>query len=155
MNKPQSASGSKIARLSAARLSAVQAVYQMMTNDQSAKSVVDDYIIGGRLGQPVDGAAMVAPDRELFSRLVSGVGEKRVELEGFIRAAQEGKSKTVAEPLLQSILLCGTYELFAIRETDTPVIISDYLNVTHAFYDQGEAKLVNGILDKIRSAVRE
>jgi N utilization substance protein B len=39
-------------------------------------------------------------------------------------------------------------------DVDAPLIISDYLNVTHSFYDQGESKLVNAVLESVRVAVR-
>jgi N utilization substance protein B len=64
------------------------------------------------------------------------------------------KSVDSLEPLLQYILLSASYELMAHSDIDSPIIIADYLDVTHAFFDGGEAKLVNGILDRVKSAFR-
>ena len=54
-----------------------------------------------------------------------------------------------------SIMLCGAYELMVHSDIDAPIVISDYLHVTHAFYDQGEHALVNAVLDSIRQTLQE
>ena len=59
------------------------------------------------------------------------------------------------EALIYSILICGAAELLAHLDIDAPVIINEYLDVTHAFYDTGESKLVNGVLDAIAGKVRD
>lgn len=141
--------GSRKARNTAARLAAVQALYQMRGNDQTASSVVREYI-DFRLGEKIEGEAMVSPDKELFSALVTGVDNRRADLESMIEAAAGRK----VEALLNCILLCGAYELLAHSEIDAPLIISDYLHVTDAFYDQSEKKLVNAILDKLANNLR-
>lgn len=153
--------GSKIARMSAARLAAVQAVYQMKANDQSAEEVINEYK-RHRLGQPVEGHSMVVPDGVLFTGIVKGIMARERDLHSIIDACMtsQGQSKyshslESIEPLLGSILLCGAYELLAHHDVDPPIIISDYLDVTHAFYEGGEAKLVNGVLDRVRSSVRD
>lgn len=149
--KPQ---GSKKARATAARLAATQAVYQILANDQPAGAVISEYRLY-RLGKPVDGIDMVTPDPDLFQDIVEGAYNRMNELEGMIEFAlsKNGKKKP-SEPLLMSILLCGAWELLANQDVDAPVILSDYLNVTHAFYEQGESKLVNAILDGVKIAVR-
>jgi N utilization substance protein B len=139
------------ARFSAARLAAVQAVYQMMANSQRADSVIKEFRMR-RLGRPVEDEAMVSPDQTLFCTIVEGVENRRPDLDTLL-AGPEGKG--VREPLLQSVLLCGAWELMARHDLDAPVIIDDYLHVTHAFFDQGESRLVNGILDRVSKAVRD
>lgn len=154
-NAPQKKpEGSKKARAAAARLAGVQAVYQMLANDQSAESVISEYKLH-RIGNTLDGAEMVTPDGVLFQLVVQGVYDRMNALEDMIAAAlqKSGKSKP-AEPLLMAILLCGSFELLANLDVDAPLILSDYLNVTHAFYDQGESKLVNAILDSVKTAIR-
>ena len=149
--KPQ---GSKIARATAARLAAVQAVYQMLANNQSAQSVISEYRLH-RLGQAVDGVEMVTPDGVLFLKVVEGVYDRLNTREEMLGAAFQKSNKTrPSEPLLMAVLLCGAYELLMNTEVDAPVILSDYLNVTHAFYETGESKLVNALLDAIKKAVR-
>lgn len=58
------------------------------------------------------------------------------------------------EPLLQSILMCGICELLVHSDVDSPLIIDDYLNVAHAFYEPNQVRFVNGVLDSIASALR-
>lgn len=157
-NKKQ---GSKIARQTAARLAAVQAVYQMKANDQDAKSVISEFN-DHRMGESLEGQDMVLPDGALFADIINGVQSRYDDIKGVIDACLSGHSKTKAsgsldsmESLLGSVLLCGGFELLAHNETDAPIIISDYLEVTHAFYEGGEAKLVNGVLDNVNKTLRK
>ena len=151
--------GSPIARLTAARLAAVQAVYQMALNDQNAASVIGEFKLH-RLGKPVDGEDMVLADGILFEDIVRGLSHRMDDARGLLDAAlgkrgegQDGKVKGV-EPLLHSILICGTYELMAHGQYDAPLIISDYINISKSFYDDGGPKLVNAVLDSVNKAVR-
>ncbi|NCC22152.1 MAG: transcription antitermination protein NusB [Alphaproteobacteria bacterium] len=159
-NKP---SGSKKARFSAARLAAVQTIYQMKTGDQDAKSAARDFL-DHYAGMPVDGEIMLEPDPALYGKIVQGVDSRRSDLETILSASlaggAEGGSVDDAgpckslEPLLESIILCGLYEILAHHDIDAPVIISDYIYVTYAFYDRKEAGLVNAILDRSAGSLR-
>ena len=152
--------GSPIARLTAARLAAVQAVYQMVLNDeQTAAEVIGEFKLH-RLGKSVDGEDMVLADGVLFEDIVRGLSHRTDDARGLLTAAlgkrgegPDGKAKGV-EPLLHSILICGTYELMAHGQYDAPVIISDYINITKSFYDDGAPQLVNAALDSVNKAVR-
>lgn len=165
----RSGKGSKKARATAARLSAVQAVYQSIVREQSTKELVKEYM-AYRFGEPIDGEKPVLPDSALFSSILNNIEDRRTELENMvIHALSDNKDKhdtadqsdegaagaNRPEPLLFSILLCGAGELFSHPEIDAPIIISDYLNITHAFYDQGENKLVNAVLDRLQKALRD
>lgn len=162
---PAKPEGSQKARHTAARLAAVQGVYQMLANGQSAASVIVD-MKSLPPGDGLDDAGrMVTPDGALMAAIINGVEARKDDLAQLITGAQN-KRKSAAddtvltspspiEPLLKAVLLCGAYELLAHHETDVPLIITEYLDVTHAFYDQGESKLVNGILDKIGKNVRD
>lgn len=168
------------ARNSAARLLAVQAVYQMHKNDQSADAVIKE-LLEHRAGQDFegDGAVMVAPNEDHFMLVVRGVME-HIEQLGEMISLNRDKKHTLTpkkdenapqnaeeseeelpplhykrnEPLLQAIFLCGAFELMVLQAIDYPIIISDYMHVTHAFFEKGEAKLVNAMLDSIRKTVR-
>lgn len=144
------------AQAMAARLLAVQAIYQNQQNQKPVSALVKEYM-DHRAGMDVDGQTMVTPDGVLLKNIIEGVHARHKELAAIIDAhvkkSEEGKSRQT-EPLLLAILLAGTYELLAHQDTDFPVIINDYLNVTHAFYDKMEAGLVNGILDPIARQLR-
>ncbi|HNQ91942.1 MAG TPA: transcription antitermination factor NusB [Alphaproteobacteria bacterium] len=143
--------GSLKARKTAARLLAVQAVYQAVQNKISPSSLYDEYM-SFRRGMNVDDEQMVEADPQMFGSLLSGVTERWGDLQQIIspRVQQSGD----VEPLLTSILLCGTFELLAHTEIDKPIIISDYLDITSGFFSGNEPKLVNGILDAVAKELR-
>lgn len=149
--------GSQKARNSAARLLAVQTVYQMHKNDQDAESAIKEFL-EHRAGVDIDGdGEMVSPDADHYALIVRGVNEHQAQLNEMIalNRGEKGSNTQKTEPLLQAIFLCGAFELMVLQAIDAPVIISDYLHVAHAFYDEGEAKLVNALLDSIRKTVRD
>lgn len=141
---------------SAARLLAVQALYQASLNNQTAKSVVSEFL-AERMMQVVDGDAIAPADKQLFGKIVSGVEGRRNDLDGIIAAhlSKDGEAAKIPEKLLGSILLCGVYELMDHGEVDAPIIINDYVDVAHAFYEGGESKLVNGLLDRAAKNLRD
>lgn len=151
---PGKKSGSKIARRNAARLFAAQAVYQMIANEESAKSVARDFLTN-RVVERQREENLVSPDEPLFSMIVRGVGERKSDLEGIVSGARTNEKTRKDDLLLQSILLCGAFELLANNEADAFVIISSYVYVAHAFFDQNEPKLVNAMLDRIAKNVRD
>ena len=139
MRKP-----SKKAKLIAARLAAVQCIYEMALSSMTAKQAYDHYV-EALMGQDVEGDNYVPADLELLSDLIYGVSEKRDTLRDMVMGALNGKKP---EPLLQAILFCGIYELLDHNDVDTGIIINDYVNVAHGFYEQSEANLVNAVLDR-------
>ena len=152
-NKTKQKTGSQKARNSAARLLGVQAVYQMYKNDQDAKAVVKEYLIH-RIGMEVDGERMVSANEEHFAKLVQGVEEHFEQLSEMVKQNRT-KDSSKQEPLLHALLLSGAYELMMMPSIDYPIILSDYVHVAQAFFDDNESKLVNAVLDSIRKTVRE
>lgn len=145
---------SAIAQRSSARLMAVQAVYQSFTDDKDMHLIAEEYL-HYRAGMLVEGEKMIEPDRSLFLQIVQGISERRKDLNDLIDANhRKDATKGSLELLLQSILLCGSYELIAHVKIDAPVIINDYVEVTRAFYRGGEPKLINAILDSIAKTIR-
>ena len=69
------------------------------------------------------------------------------------RFAAGWRLERLDKTLLQ-ILRAGTYELLARADVPTSAAISEYLDVTHAFFDKGDAKFANGVLDAVAKAVR-
>lgn len=151
--KPES---SQNARNSAARLAAVQALYQLKGNDEPVPLLIEEYR-QHRLGKALDDVQTVMPDSLLFERILKGVTQYGETVQEMLAAAlnKDGQQRLVpSEPLLNAILSCGAYELMSHQDIDAPILIDDYLNVTHAFYDQGEHKLVNAVLDRVRNMTR-
>ena len=144
---------SPLIKKQSARLMAVQAVYQASLNEQSLESVVPEYL-EHRLSMEVDGEEIAQPDGALFKKIVLGVEERRGDLGSLIATHTQAKGEKF-EPLIKAIIMCASYELLAHCDIDSPIIINDYLNVAHAYFDKGEVGLINGILDNVAKAVRD
>lgn len=146
--------GSKRARLTAARLAAVQAIYQMEKNNQKAAGVLKDFS-DNRIGYELDGDVMVPADSELLSEIVNGFEKRRDDIEAMLHGALGDEKYKTIDLLIKTVLYAGICELLENAQAETRIIINDYLNVTHAFYEEGgEAKIVNAVLDKLAKTLR-
>lgn len=156
--KPEKAAKDAPIKKTAARMLAVQALYQQLHNPQPAALLVNEYLSArtampaGEEGQEV----MALPDGVHFKKVVTGADKAQDDLSAVIAAQMKKDGQDVKEPelLLKAILLCGAYELVYLQDIDSPIIINDYVDVAHGFYEGGEAKLVNAVLDKIAKTVR-
>lgn len=152
----ESPKNSRVDRRSAARLGAVQALYQM---EQSGGDAVPSAIISEftehRLGREVDGLLFAEADLELFGDIVTGVDQRRAEIDEAIAGAlsKNWKLKRL-EIIMASVLRCGTYELMARPDIPTAVVIDEYMDVAHAFYPGDEPAFVNGVLDRLAKELR-
>ena len=129
--EPQKAESSPNSRNSAARLAAVQALYQIKGNKEPVALVIEEYR-QHRLGKSIDGDEAIFADSLLFERILKGVAEHIETIEEMLVAAltKDGQARAVpAEPLLNSILICGAYELMSHQDIDAPILIDDYLKV--------------------------
>lgn len=144
----------KPAERSAARLAAVQALYQM---DISGKSVIDALaeFEAFWMGREVEGIEFKPSDNEFFRNILSGVVENQ-------RAIDVKIDKTLAagwplkriEAVLRAIMRAGGYEMMFRRDVPARVVITEYVDVTHGFYDDDEPGLVNAVLDSLAREVR-
>ncbi|MCK5518192.1 MAG: transcription antitermination protein NusB [Alphaproteobacteria bacterium] len=146
--------GSAKARKTAARMAAVQVLYQMRLNNQDAKSTVREFM-EHRIGFSLDGDVLVPADPELLEKIVIDVAHRLSDIEIITSKALADDKKGDVETLLQSILHAGIGELLTNGEIDTGIIINDYLNITAGFYNGNETKIVNAILDKVAKSVRD
>ncbi len=133
------------------RLMAVQAFYQIIHNKKPMRVVVDEFLARG-LEIDGEGVSDIKPNGGLFKKILFNLDERLPEIEEILKAHTKGKP---LESLLKSIYLCGVCELLVHTETDAPIIVNDYLNVTHEFYDQGQVAFVNGVLDSVARLVRD
>lgn len=141
---------------SAARLAAVQAIYEMDMAGAAADPVLQEFV-KDRWHQAVgnaDEARLVEPDRALLGRLVRGVGNHCPDLDRMIASALRGEwTLDRLEAVLRAVLRAGAYELANTR-VPSKVVINEYVNVANAFFSGNEAKLVNGVLDRLARALR-
>jgi N utilization substance protein B len=146
--------GSAKARRKAARLSAVQALYQIDMTGTATEAVIGEFV-KLRLGQEIDGATFVAADPQLFAGIVRGTGLRREEVDSILTAALDSRLPLERlESLLRAIMRAGTYELFAHRDTHPRIVISEYVDVAHAFFAGREPGMVNGVLDNVARSLR-
>ena len=133
----------------AARLNAVQAVYQMDMTGILPETVVDEFI-NYRLPVMDENSSLGLPDKQLFCDLALGTAKELETIDSLITdVLMDGWSSERLESTLHAILRVGSYELKNRSSTPLPVIISEYVDVTRAFYDGKAVGLVNGVLDAI------
>ena len=139
---------------SAARLAAVQALYQMeMTGASTAAALTDVRLRDGAVSD--DGAAGVAVDEALLKDLVEGTTGRREELDQRIAGhLAEGWSFDRLEVVLRAILRAGAYEIVVRLDVPLRVAINEWVDLAHAFYAGKEPGFVNGVLDRIGRDVR-
>ena len=139
---------------SAARLAAVQALYQHEMEGTPKAKLLDEFH-QHRLGRPVDDEQFADADVDFFDDLVSGAIERQGELDTLIAGKlDKGWSFDRLDRPMRAILRAGTYELIARKDVPTKTAISEYLDVADAFYDKPEKGFVNGLLDALARDVR-
>jgi len=138
----------------AARLAAVQALYQHEMEAPPLANLLDEFHMH-RLGAEIEEAQYAAAEVAFFDDVVKGVIARRDEIDNIIaaRLAAGWKLERLDRTMIQ-ILRAGTYELLARADVPTGTAISEYLDVAHAFFDTKEARFVNGVLDGVAKAVR-
>lgn len=137
-----------------ARLAAVQALYQMDVGEASLTSVISEFT-AFRLGKEIDGEQYRDADEQWFKHIVAGVVADQKFLDPFIHTAltEDWPLKRI-DSLLRAILRSGAYELLRRKDVPPKVIISEYIDVAKAFYEDDEPGLVNGILDRLARELR-
>ncbi|MBK6801553.1 transcription antitermination factor NusB [Novosphingobium sp.] len=138
----------------AARLAAVQALYQLEMEGTPLTSLLDEFH-RHRLGAEIEGAQYAKAEVAFFDAVVSGVHARLDEIDALVggKLAEGWKLERIDKTMLQ-ILRAGAWELMARPDVPTGSAISEYVDVAHAFFEKREAKFVNGVLDAIAKAVR-
>ena len=137
-------------RRSAARLAAVQALYQIELAGTPVETVIPEFLRDG-----IDPDRRGAFDEALFADIVRGATARQAELDGGIGAALTPDWPLERlENVLRAILRAGAYELTARIDVPVPVIISEYLDIGHAFFAGKEPGLINGVLDRLARNLR-
>ncbi|MEO1103636.1 MAG: transcription antitermination factor NusB [Pseudomonadota bacterium] len=137
-----------------ARLTAVQALYQMEVTGSGARDIVKEFELF-RLSQDVDGQTLRAVDLNWFDALVSGVVKHQREIDRAIdEALKEGWPLARIDVTLRALLRAGVFELMHRPEVPLRVVISEYVEVAKAFFGGDEPRLANGVLDRIGRRLR-
>lgn len=143
---PATKSGSPRA---AARLAAVQALYQIEQTGERATMVMAEFR-QHRLGQTIEGDQYVKADDRLFIDIVDGVTTHMAALDAKIipHLASNWRLERI-DSILRQVIRCGAYELAHRKDIPSAVVISEYVDVAHAFVDKNDAAFVNGVLDRM------
>ena len=139
---------------SAARLAAVQALYQQEMEGTRLPLLLNEFH-QHRLGATIEDIAYADAEAGFFDDLVRGVDARRAEIDATVAARlAEGWSLDRLDRPMRQILRCGAYELIARIDVPAATVISEYVDVADAFYDKREKGFVNGLLDAVAKAVR-
>lgn len=139
---------------SAARLAAVQALYQWEVAGGKPEAIVREFA-DHRLKEIVDEAELPQADLKLFANIVLGAAAHVKELDDMIAGVlTEDWTVERLEAILRAILRCGSYELVHRPDVPPRVTIAEYVAVTDAFFSARETGLTNGILDQLARALR-
>ncbi|MEC9150757.1 MAG: transcription antitermination factor NusB [Pseudomonadota bacterium] len=134
---------------SAARLGAVQALYQQQMEGTALAKLLNEFH-QYRLGRVIEDEEYAEADVDFFDDIVAGVDARRAEIDDKLTGRlADGWTLARLDKTMLQILRAGAYELLARPDVPKASAISDYVDVAKAFLDYREAKFVNGILDAI------
>jgi transcription antitermination protein NusB len=155
MPPAMSSSSTRAKSRSAARLAAVQALYQQDMESIPVAQLLHEFH-QHRLGATIDGVEYAEAEVDFFDDLVKGVDARGEELDELIAAnlAKDWSMARLDKPM-KAILRAGAYELAARADVPTGSVISEYVDVAKAFYDARETGFVNGLLDAVAKEVRK
>jgi N utilization substance protein B len=143
----------------AARVGAVQALFQSEQAGETAETVIDQFV-RHRLGRLPDSDGFAegrVPDADvrLFGQIVRTASQKQDQLDGLVADALPADWPfTRLDPVLRALLRAACAELSLEDGPPVRVVINEYLDVAHGFFDGDEPRLVNGLLDRVARTLR-
>ena len=142
-------------RRSAARLIAVQALYQLeLAGGTPDAAILQAQEFARRFGDEPDELELVDADPAMIKDLVHGVVNRCADIDQIIdEILSEERSVDRLESLLRIALRAGAYELLHRSDIDPPVVISEYVDIAKAFFSNKEPALVNGVLDRLAQSL--
>ena len=147
--KTRMPSGRSPSARSAARLAAVQALYQMDMTAIDMRDVIAEFE-AHRLGQEVEGSQYCEAEAAFFRAIVEGVVHEQRRLDPLIdRHLAQGWRLNRVDSILRAILRAGAFEMLKRPDVPARVVITEYVDLAHAFFEGEEPKVVNGILDRL------
>ncbi len=144
----------KANRRGAARLAAVQALYQMDLAGTGLNEILAEFE-SHWLGREVEGAQYLPAEAAFFRDIVSGVVREQRALDPLIDTAlQKTWPLKRIEAILRAALRAGAYELAHRRDVPARVVVSEYADVAAAFVEREETGMVNAVLDHLARQAR-
>ncbi len=152
-------SGSKPRPRTAARVAAVQALFQAEQAQVSSETVIDEFV-RHRLGElPGSGGYEEGrtpdADARLFARIVRAATQRQDAIDRMLVDALSGDWPLARlDPVLRAAMRAGAAELGMADGPPARVVINEYLDVAHGFFDGDEPRMVNGVLDRLARQLR-
>jgi N utilization substance protein B len=132
----------------AARMAAVQAIYQMELTGNDAESVAREFC--EHRFTDADPKETAEPDTEFFTDLVCGVPHHQLEIDRAIAEnLSEGWKLQRVDSILRAILRAAVFEFVARSDVPAKVVIDEYLEISHAYFGGDEPAFVNALLDRV------
>lgn len=145
----------KLIKRSAARLAAVQALYQMDVAGSSLPDIFAEFE-SHWIGREVEGEKYAEAEAGYFRGIVEGVLREQRALDPLVDdALQNGWPLKRVEAVLRAVLRAGAYELIYKTEVPARAVVSEYVDVAGAFLDKDETGMVNAVLDQIARKARD
>ena len=139
---------------STARLAAVQALYQQHMEGTALAKLLDEFH-QHRLGKEIDDDTLAEAEIEFFDDIVRGVDARRDEIDALlVGKLAAGWTLARLDKTMLQVLRAGAYELVARADVPLGTAIDEYVEVAKAFFDDREAKFVNGVLDAVGKDAR-
>ena len=133
---------------SAARLAALQALYQLEITGIDPDDVIGEFI-EHRFGRDME-SGTPRHDEAFFADLVHGVLKHQVEIDTSIaRALAAGWTLGRIDSILRALLRSAAYELVARRDVPAKVVIDEYVELARDFFEGEEPGFVNAVLDRL------
>ena len=138
----------------AARLAAVQALYQMDVAKKGINEILAEFE-SHWIGQEVEGDQYNPAELAFFRNILEGVLVEQGEVDVLVdRALQQGWPLRRVEAVLRAILRAGAYELLMRKDVPVRVVITEYTDIAGAFFEGEEVGMVNGVLDALARRLR-
>jgi N utilization substance protein B len=139
---------SRADKRAAARLSAVQALYQMELSGKGLNEVFAEFE-SFWMGREIEGDQYKPAEAALFRNLVEGVLKEQIALDQAVDALLSGWPLKRIEAIMRATLRAGAYELLHRRDIPVRVSISEYVDIASSFLDRDEVGMVNAVLDRL------
>lgn len=144
---------------SVSRLAAVQALYQMDMAGTDLTDVIEEFVESRLTQEPdpegADANGLEGADATFFADILRGVVRRQRDIDPMIdEQLATGWRLVRVDSILRAILRGGVFELMERNDVPARVVINEYINVAHAFFNEEEPKVVNGMLDKIAHVLR-
>ncbi len=159
VGKPPPRSGERNRPRTLSRVAAVQALYQAEQATQNPETVIDQFVrhrFGDTPGHGgVEDGHLTEAQVPLFARIVRTATLQQDVIDTMIvQALPETWPMDRLDPVLRGLLRAAGAELWMADGPPAKVVINEYLDVAHGFFDGEESRLANGVLDKVAHLLR-